>query len=110
MTDQPQGHFRSIPIETYREHFQPGDHVLVDVREDWEWAMGRIPGAVHIPMNTIPEHHTEIPADQPVVIVCAHGVRSLQVSQYLLHIGFPEIYNLEGGTAEWVAKGLPVER
>ncbi|MEZ4669248.1 MAG: rhodanese-like domain-containing protein [Anaerolineae bacterium] len=107
---QTPGQFRSIAIETYRAQFQPDDHLLLDVREDWEWAMGHLPGAVHIPMNTIPDRHNELPSDKPVVVVCAHGMRSLQVSQYLAHIGFSDIYNLEGGTAEWVAKGLPVER
>ncbi len=110
MTDQPQGHFRSIPIEAYREHFQPGDHTLVDVREVEEWVTGRIPGAIHIPLNSLPENLDQIPTDKPVVMVCASGIRSLYGSNYLLQMGYPEVYNLEDGTKGWMKKGLPVER
>ena len=105
-----EGHFRSINIDTYREHFQPDDHTLVDVREPEEWVRGHVPGAVHIPMNSIPERFGEIPLDKPVVVVCAHGQRSMMVSQYLLGIGFPEVYNLEEGTHGWMMRRFPLDR
>lgn len=112
MSDQSssEGHFRSIRIDTYQELFHSGDHTLVDVREAEEWAYGHIPGAIHIPMNTIPIRHTEIPLDKPVVVVCAHGSRSMMVAQYLLGIGFPEVYNLEEGTHGWLMRRLPLDR
>jgi len=105
-----EGHFRRIAIEDYREHFKIGDHTLVDVRETEEWVGGHVPGAIHIPMNTIPMRHEEIPLDKPVVVVCAHGSRSMMVSQYLLEIGFPEVYNLEEGTHGWMMRRLPLDR
>ena len=105
-----QPHFQSIPIEVYREKFQPGDHTLVDVREPEEWVTGRIPGATHIPLNDLPDHLAEIPQDKPVVVVCAHGQRSLYGAQFLVQSGFPEVYNLEDGTVGWVMRRLPVER
>ncbi len=108
--EQPTGHFRSIPIEAYQEHFKPGDHTLVDVRETVEWVTGRIPGAVHIPLNDLLQHLEQIPTDKPVVVVCASGVRSLYAAQDLLQAGYPEVYNLEDGTKGWIKKGLPVER
>jgi rhodanese-related sulfurtransferase len=108
--NQPQGHFRSIDIDSYREHFGPGDHTLVDVREPEEWIMGRIPGAVHIPLNDLPMRFNEIPVDKPVVVVCASGVRSLYGANFLLQAGFPEVYNLEDGTKGWLMKRLPIER
>ena len=105
-----QPHFRSIPIEVYRENFQPGDHVLVDVREPEEWVTGRIPGAIHIPLNDLPTRLAEIPQDRPVVVVCAHGQRSLYGAQFLLQSGFPEVYNLQDGTHGWMMRRLPLER
>lgn len=111
MTDQStQGHFRNIDIDSYREHFKPGDHVLVDVREIEEWVGGHLPGAIHIPLNDLPVRLAEISADQPVVVVCASGVRSLYGGQFLIENGYPEVYNLEGGTKTWMLKGLPLER
>lgn len=105
-----QAHFTNISIDAYREHFQPGDHTLVDVREIDEWVLGRIPGAYHIPLNDLPVRLDEIPQDKPVVVVCASGIRSLYGSQYLLENGYPEVYNLEAGTKGWMMKRLPIER
>jgi len=108
--NETQSHFRSIPIEVYREKFHAGDHTLVDVREYEEWVMGRIPGAIHIPLNDLPDHLTKIPQDKPVVVVCASGVRSLYGSEFLLQQGYPEVYNLEDGTHGWAMRRLPIER
>lgn len=105
-----QPNFHSIPIETYREQFQSGDHTLVDVREPQEWVTGHIPGAIHIPLNSLPDHLAEIPKDKPVVVVCAHGHRSLYGSQFLAQNGFPDVYNLEDGTVGWTMRRLPLER
>lgn len=102
--------FRRLLIEDYRAHFAAADHVLLDVREDDEWAMGRIPGARHIPLNDLPDRLAEIPTGKPVVVVCASGVRSLYGGQYLIENGFAEVYNLEDGTKGWVKKGFPIER
>jgi rhodanese-related sulfurtransferase len=111
MTDQPaQGHFRAIDIDSYRTHFQPGDHTLVDVRELEEWVTGHIPGAIHIPLNDLPDHLAEIDPQKPVVVVCASGVRSLYGAQFLLGNGYPEVYSLDDGTKGWVKKRLPLER
>ncbi|HEX2906539.1 MAG TPA: rhodanese-like domain-containing protein [Phototrophicaceae bacterium] len=108
--NQPGGQFENVDIETYREQFHPGDHLLVDVREIDEWVLGHIPGAVHIPLNDLPERLAEIPTDKPVVVVCATGGRSLYGSQFLLESGYSQVYNLEGGTMGWLMKRLPIER
>jgi rhodanese-related sulfurtransferase len=110
MAQQPQGHYGSIDIETYREHFQPGDHVLVDVRELEEWVTGRIPGATHIPLNSLPDRLSDMPDDMPIVVVCASGVRSIYGARFLIQSGFVEVYNLEDGTHGWMRRGLPLER
>ncbi len=107
---EPQGRFANLLIDDYRERFHPGDHTLVDVREPEEWLAGRIPGAVHIPLNTLPDHLAQIPTDKPVVVVCASGVRSLYGASFLLENGYPEVYNLDSGTMGWMRRGLPIER
>lgn len=102
--------FGRLDISTYRERFRPGDHTLVDVREIEEWIVGRIPGAVHIPLDELPERIDEIPADRPVVVVCASGIRSLFGAELLLEFGYAEVYSLDDGTYGWMLRGLPVER
>lgn len=76
--------------------------LLVDVREEDEWAFNRIEGAVHIPLSTFAERGpAELPKDQPVVLYCHHGMRSAQAQGYLLANGFTDIINLEGGIDAW---------
>jgi rhodanese-related sulfurtransferase len=81
--------------------------MLLDVRTDGEWAEGRIPGAVHIPMDQLMSRMDEV-ADR-VVCVCAVGARSGRVAEYLNAQGH-EAVNLDGGLYAWADAGLPVER
>jgi len=74
---------------------------LLDVREAWEVARGIIPGAVHIPMNSIPDRLNELPTDQPIVVYCAAGGRSYAVAEFMLQQGFSQVTNLAGGISAW---------
>jgi rhodanese-related sulfurtransferase len=101
------------PHEVPTVHLEdlPVNAILLDVREDDEWAAGHIAGAVHIPMNQVPQHATSRPevfaAQAPLVVVCAMGSRSAQVTAWLVHNGI-EAENLEGGMTAWAAAGRPV--
>lgn len=75
--------------------------VLLDVREDWEVALCRIDGSLHLPMGRIPARLDEIPADRPVVCLCHHGMRSAQVAAFLANNGFSDVENLDGGIDAW---------
>ena len=81
---------------------------VVDVREPYEYDEGHVPGARSMPMNTIPDRHDELPRDRTVYLVCAVGVRSMQVARYLDQLGF-DVRNVEGGTSEWIGAGFPVK-
>ncbi len=85
-----------------------GDDLLLDVREDDEWAAGRAPGAVHLPMSQLQARLAEVPADRPIAVVCKVGGRSAQVTAYLLANG-RQVRNVDGGMAEWQRLGLPLE-
>lgn len=79
---------------------------LLDVRTDEEWAQGRIPGSLHIPMDQLIARIEEIP-DQ-AICVCAVGGRSAQVTQYLTGVGRDAV-NLDGGVYAWAEAGRPLE-
>lgn len=81
--------------------------MLLDVRTDEEWAEGHIHGAVHIPMDQIPERIDEV-GDQ-VLCVCHLGGRSARVTSYLNAHGRQAV-NVEGGVEEWVAGGRPLSQ
>ena len=76
--------------------------VVLDVREDWEREIGRLPGDIHIPMNDIPARSGEIPVPPggTVVVYCHLGVRSLMVARFLEHSGLPAV-SLAGGIDAW---------
>ena len=75
--------------------------LIVDVRDAYELAEGVIPGAVHIPMNSVPNCLDELPRDRDLVIHCAVGQRSWYVAQYLMRLGYERVRNLEGGIVAW---------
>lgn len=87
----------------------PDGAFLLDVREDDEWAAGRIPGSVHVPMSSIPERSPEVPKDRDVVVVCRMGARSAQVTAYLKQLGWTNVRNLDGGVQAWTEAGRPFE-
>jgi rhodanese-related sulfurtransferase len=87
-----------------------GGVFLLDVRTQREWAGGRIPGSVWIPMNDVPARLAEIPAGKKVVVVCASGVRSAAVARYLDQMGYPWVANYPGGVVDWSRRGFPLER
>jgi rhodanese-related sulfurtransferase len=70
---------------------------IIDVRELSEWNYYHLDGTVHIPMNTLPIRLQELPRDQTLYIICAHGVRSAAVCNYMQQQGFTRIKNVEGG-------------
>jgi rhodanese-related sulfurtransferase len=75
--------------------------ILIDVREPWEYELCSIPGSRHLPMAAIPSHVNDFDKDKPIVVICHHGMRSLQVAQYLVRSGFTKVFNLEGGIDAW---------
>ena len=82
---------------------QSGDAkpALIDVRQAWEFNLAKIDGATLIPMNDVPSRIQEIDETHPTVIICHHGMRSLQVVAYLERMGFDNLHNLDGGIDAW---------
>ena len=81
---------------------------VVDVRETDEVAGGRVPGAVHIPMNDVPTRGEELPTGVPVFVICQSGGRSRAVVDHLRAKGITAI-NVAGGTGGWAQRGWPLE-
>jgi rhodanese-related sulfurtransferase len=81
--------------------------MLLDVRTDDEWAVGRIAGSVHIPMDQLMQRFDEV--QDRVVCVCAVGARSARVAQFLNSQG-REAVNLDGGISAWANSGVSIER
>jgi sulfur-carrier protein adenylyltransferase/sulfurtransferase len=84
-----------------RMHDAGEPFVLLDVREDDEFEMARLPWAKHVPMGQVAERLGELPKDQPIVVMCHGGRRSQRVAQFLRQNGFAEVANLTGGIDAW---------
>jgi rhodanese-related sulfurtransferase len=97
----------SIPEITVQEAearlASPQPPRLLDVREEDEWALGRLPGAEFLPLSQFtalfPVRLTD-PA-QPLLIYCHHGGRSARATEYLLQQGYTDVTNLAGGIDAW---------
>lgn len=99
MSDMPDG---QLSVETLRRMRDDGErHRLLDVREPWEVDVCAIPEALLIPMNEIPSRIDALPRDEPLVVMCHHGQRSMQVVMWLRHKGFANAINLAGGIDAW---------
>jgi rhodanese-related sulfurtransferase len=88
----------------------PEDAVLLDVRENDEWAAGHAPRAVHVPMGQVAQRLEELATtfpDGPVHVVCRSGGRSSRVTAYLTQAGWHAV-NVEGGMRAWAAAGRPM--
>jgi rhodanese-related sulfurtransferase len=86
-------------------------HVLdVRQRDEYEGALGRIPGAQLIPISELRTRVAEVPLDKPVVTVCHSGMRSGQATVILRGGGLDRVANLRGGMLLWREMELPVEQ
>jgi rhodanese-related sulfurtransferase len=89
----------------------PQAAVLLDCREDEEWAAGHIDGAVHVPMNEVPARLQygpgELTPERQIVVVCKVGSRSAHVAAWLNNNGFDAV-NLDGGMLAWATSGRPM--
>jgi rhodanese-related sulfurtransferase len=94
---------------TVQELHDLADVTVVDVREPFEFETGRVPGAVNIPLQTVPDSVGQLDADKPVYVICQHGVRSERAASFLESRGF-DVVNVLGGTSAWAEAGLPLER
>ena len=80
---------------------------LLDVREPWEWQVARIEGSELVPMREIPARAGELDRTHPTVVICHHGMRSLQVVAFLQRQGFGNLHNLQCGTDAWARQVYP---
>jgi rhodanese-related sulfurtransferase len=86
--------------------------ILVDTREDLEWAKGHLPGAIHLSKGvierdiekTIPDHNA------PIVLYCGGGFRSALAADNLKKMGYTNVTSMDGGWRGWNESNFPVEK
>ncbi|MBI1294760.1 rhodanese-like domain-containing protein [bacterium] len=99
----------TIDVKTVDQLRERDDVFLLDVREDWEYAAGHIPGTTLIPLGQLQNRLSELPTDKTIVAVCRSGNRSGQATQLLKQSGFT-VHNMQGGMLAWEQARLSVEQ
>jgi len=104
---------REIDITGYERLRASGEkHVLIDTRENDEWAAGHAAGAVHLGKGIIERDiESKVPQkDAKLVLYCGGGYRSALAADALREMGYTNVVSLDGGWRAWQAAGLPVEK
>ncbi|WP_434357842.1 thiosulfate sulfurtransferase GlpE [Parasalinivibrio latis] len=84
--------------------------VLVDIRDPQSFQLSHARSAFHLTNDTIVQMMQEVDFEQPVMVMCYHGISSQGAAQYLLNQGFEEVYSVDGGFEAWQRSQLPVEQ
>ncbi len=92
---------KEITAKELEQKLESGEKLhIIDVREDFEVAMGKIPGAKHIPLGQIPERLEELDKEEHYYMVCRSGGRSSNACQFLIQSGY-NVTNMVGGMLDW---------
>ena len=100
-------------VAEVKKRMEGGDKfLLVDVREDNEWANGHIPGAVHMGRGII-ERDIEVKVPETstkMILYCGGGFRSALVADNLQKMGYTNVESMDGGWRGWLEAGLPTAK
>ncbi|PYU94195.1 MAG: sulfurtransferase, partial [Acidobacteria bacterium] len=99
-------------IAEVKRRLDAGDKFyLVDVREESEWARGRLPGALHLSKGVIERDIEKAIPDKsrPIVLYCGGGFRSALVADNLQKMGYTSVISMDGGWRAWTEAGYPTE-
>jgi len=112
LVNEAKSRVKEMDLPEYLELRKSGEpHVLVDTREDNEWAAGHVAGAVHMSKGVIERDiETKIPdVDTKLILYCGGGFRSALVAENLQKMGYTKAISLDGGWRALKDSGLPLE-
>jgi rhodanese-related sulfurtransferase len=101
---------QSITPQQAQVLIDSGDVEVVDVREPNEWATGILAGARLVPLRQVKANPKGALTRDGVIFVCAAGVRSETAARLAVQSGLTRVYNLTGGTKNWVKAGFALVR
>ncbi len=104
---------RETTVDEIRSRIDKGDKfVLVDVREDNEYAKDHLPGAIHLGKGVIERDIENVVPDTKaeIVLYCGGGFRSAMSADNLQKMGYTNVISMDGGIREWREKGYPLTR
>jgi len=112
IVNEARARVRECNVQDVKARLDRGEKFrLVDVREESEYAKGRLPGAEHIGKGVIERDiETKIPdVDAPIVCYCGGGYRSALAADALQKMGYTNVISMDGGWRGWTEAGYPTE-
>jgi len=113
IVEDARSRIHEVSIDEVQAKLQGGEKfVLVDVREESEYAKDHLPGAIHLGKGIIERDIEERVPDlnTPLVLYCGGGFRSALAADNLQEMGFRNVLSMDGGIREWRERGLPLTR
>ena len=113
LVNDAKSRIREIDLDGYRKLIEAGTpHVLIDTREESEWAAGHAQGALHLSKGIIERDIEKTVQDKSALLVlyCGGGFRSALAADNLARMGYTQPVSLDGGWRAWVQGGMPVEK
>src|SRR5213593_3155081 len=101
--------FRDLKVDDIKKLVDEGGREIVDVREDWEWNRGHLPGARHVVLSSILANPTAQKFRDRTIFVCAVGERSAVAAEMAVALGVADVVIFRGGTKAWKEAGLALE-
>ena len=101
--------YSDLKIDDIKPLVEGGEYEIVDVRENWEWDNGHLPGARHVILNSILANPKGHQFRDKTIFVCEIGERSAVASEMAVALGVKDVVNFRGGTKAWRQAGLPLE-
>jgi rhodanese-related sulfurtransferase len=94
--------YEITPEEVKMKLDQSEGFTLLDVREPWEFETAHLEGSKLLPMGEVPSRaHQELDPEDHIVVICHHGVRSMNVTAWLRQQGFEKAQSMRGGIDAW---------
>ena len=109
MKTEEESGFTEARVDEVKRLIDEG-YEVVDVREDWEWERGHIPGARHVVLGRILADPHAYEFRDKTVFSCQVGERSAVASEMAVSLGVEDVVNFRGGFAAWKEAGLSVEK
>ena len=113
IVNDAKGRIQEMDVDGYRALVDEGaELLLIDTREESEWAAGHAAGAVHLSTGIIERDiESKVPQmDQRLVLYCGGGYRSALAADNLQKMGYTNVFSLAGGWRAWTEAGLPAEK
>jgi rhodanese-related sulfurtransferase len=104
---------RETDVQEVMKQLDAGEKIiLVDVREESEWARGHLPGAVYMGKGVIERDIEQKVPDKnaPLVLYCGGGFRSALAAENLQKMGYTNVVSMDGGWKGWVGAGFPTAK